>query len=72
MIFSGFALGSLMGGILYKNLGGVLTLRILSVLAALSALMYFVLHILYLKHVTPGERLDAWKHQLMKCVFLTS
>ncbi|XP_026827205.1 major facilitator superfamily domain-containing protein 6 isoform X2 [Ooceraea biroi] len=50
----GFAVGSLIGGILYKKLGGALTLRILSVLAAFSALMYFILHTLYLKHVTPA------------------
>ncbi|EZA54591.1 Major facilitator superfamily domain-containing protein 6-B [Ooceraea biroi] len=57
-----FAVGSLIGGILYKKLGGALTLRILSVLAAFSALMYFILHTLYLKHVTPDTRSNVeWR-----------
>lgn len=55
-MFSGYALGSLIGGILYKKVGGAATLRIFSGLAAFSALMYFVFHTLYLKHKTPGKR----------------
>lgn len=55
MIFIGFAVGSLIGGILYKKVGGAITLRIFSAIAAFSALMYFVLHTLYLKHNTPGK-----------------
>lgn len=54
-IFSGFAVGSLIGGILYKKVGGAITLRIFSLLAAFSALMYLILHNLYLKHKTPGK-----------------
>lgn len=54
-IFSGFAVGSLIGGILYKKVGGAITLRIFSILAAFSALMYFILHNLYLKDRTPGK-----------------
>ncbi|XP_012261185.2 major facilitator superfamily domain-containing protein 6 [Athalia rosae] len=49
----GFALGSLIGGILYKRVGGSRTLQIYSVLAAASSVAYFLLHVLYLKHVTP-------------------
>lgn len=52
----GFAIGSLIGGILYKKVGGATTLKIFSVLAAFSAFMYFILHILYLKHKTPDTR----------------
>jgi len=54
-ISSGFAFGSLIGGILYKNVGGATTLQIFSALAAFSAFMYLILHILYLKHKTPGK-----------------
>ncbi|KAL6263024.1 hypothetical protein P5V15_005820 [Pogonomyrmex californicus] len=58
----GFAVGSLIGGVLYKKVGGAKTLQIFSVLAALSAFMYFVLHILYLKHRTPDTRNNVeWK-----------
>ncbi|XP_011164629.1 major facilitator superfamily domain-containing protein 6 [Solenopsis invicta] len=52
----GYALGSLIGGILYKKVGGATTLRILSGLSAFSAFMYLILHILYLKHKTPDTR----------------
>lgn len=52
----GFAVGSLIGGILYKKVGGATTLRIFSGLAASSAFMYLILHILYLKHKTPDAR----------------
>ncbi|XP_011871570.1 PREDICTED: major facilitator superfamily domain-containing protein 6 [Vollenhovia emeryi] len=54
----GYAVGSLIGGILYKKVGGATTLRIFSGLAAFSAFMYLILHTLYLKHKTP----DARKH----------
>ncbi|KAL0114118.1 hypothetical protein PUN28_011437 [Cardiocondyla obscurior] len=53
----GFAVGSLIGGILYKKVGGVRTLRIFSTLAACSAFMYLILHILYLKNKTPGKKI---------------
>ncbi|XP_078033340.1 major facilitator superfamily domain-containing protein 6 isoform X2 [Augochlora pura] len=58
----GFAIGSLVGGILYKLLGGVTTLRLLSSLAAVTALMYFILHVLYLKHTMPETKTTVeWK-----------
>lgn len=63
VIFSGYAVGSLIGGILYKKVGGATTLRIFSMLAAISALMYLVLHILYLKHETPGEKSNILNRQ---------
>ncbi|XP_077266783.1 major facilitator superfamily domain-containing protein 6-like isoform X1 [Temnothorax americanus] len=58
----GFAVGSLIGGILYKQVGGATTLRIFSVLAAFSAIMYLILHTLYLKHRTPDARKNVeWR-----------
>ncbi|XP_020278961.1 major facilitator superfamily domain-containing protein 6 isoform X2 [Pseudomyrmex gracilis] len=52
----GFAVGSLIGGLLYKKVGGAITLRIFSILATFSALMYLILHISYLKYKTPDTR----------------
>lgn len=49
----GFAMGSLIGGILYKKLGGAQTLQIFSTLAAVTSLAYLLLHTLYLKHAMP-------------------
>ncbi|XP_076650977.1 major facilitator superfamily domain-containing protein 6 [Halictus rubicundus] len=58
----GFAIGSLAGGILYKLLGGVTTLRLLSSLAAVTALMYLILHLIYLKHTMPDTKSTVeWK-----------
>jgi len=56
-IFLGLSIGSLIGGILYKELGGSVTLRIFSAFAAFSALTYFILHIFYLKYET-GKKLN--------------
>lgn len=67
-IFSGFAVGSLIGGILYKKVGGAITLRIFSILAAFSALMYLILHNLYLKHKTPGKNSQVI-FKLLRCDF---
>lgn len=61
-IFSGYAVGSLLGGILYKKIGGAKTLRIFALLAGFSALMYSILHSVYLKHQTPGEGLNNFIH----------
>jgi len=55
----------LIGGILYKNVGGATTLQIFSVLAAFSAFTYFVLHILYLKHKTPGKESSNFNRRNM-------
>ncbi|XP_011261876.2 major facilitator superfamily domain-containing protein 6 [Camponotus floridanus] len=58
----GFAVGSLIGGILYNKVGGAITLRIFSILAIFSALMYLILHNLYLKYKTPDTRNNVeWK-----------
>ncbi|XP_011871576.1 PREDICTED: major facilitator superfamily domain-containing protein 6-like [Vollenhovia emeryi] len=54
----GLLVGSLGGGFLYKTFGGIITLRIFSVLAALAALIYFILYTLYLKHKTIGKKLN--------------
>ena len=56
-IFSGYALGSLVGGILYKKFGGAITLKIFSILAVFSAFMYFILYTSYLKYKIPGKEL---------------
>lgn len=63
VILSGYAVGSLVGGILYKEVGGAITLRIFSMLAAVSALMYLILHTLYLKYNTPGEKSSNFNRQ---------
>ncbi|XP_011868136.1 PREDICTED: uncharacterized protein LOC105562158 isoform X4 [Vollenhovia emeryi] len=52
----GLSIGSLVGGFLYKTFGGIITLRIFSVLAALAALIYFILYTFYLKHKTTDTR----------------
>ncbi|KAG5345575.1 MFSD6 protein, partial [Acromyrmex charruanus] len=67
----GLSVGSLIGGVLFKKFGGIMTLRIFSVFAAFSALTYFVLHIFYFKqfnHKTDTRNInwrkldDAQKH----------
>lgn len=49
-------MGSLIGGVLYKNLGGAITLRIYSFVAALTAVSYLILHATYLRHVMPQTK----------------
>ncbi|XP_015598871.1 major facilitator superfamily domain-containing protein 6 [Cephus cinctus] len=51
----GFSIGSLIGGILYKKLGGSMTLKILSTLAAATSFLYLVLHLLYLQYAMPAR-----------------
>ena len=55
----GFAIGSLIGGILYKLYGGIITLRIFSSIAATTAFIYLILYLTYLKDVTPGNKIDS-------------
>ncbi|XP_076242063.1 major facilitator superfamily domain-containing protein 6 [Calliopsis andreniformis] len=58
----GFAIGSLIGGILYKVFGGVITMRIFSLCAIIAAFSYLILHIVYLKELTPGTKKNAeWR-----------
>ncbi|XP_015434895.1 PREDICTED: major facilitator superfamily domain-containing protein 6 [Dufourea novaeangliae] len=58
----GFAIGSLIGGILYKLFGGVTTLRLFSSLAAITAFMYLILYVVYLKHTMPDTKKTVeWK-----------
>lgn len=58
----GYALGSLIGGVFYKELGGNITLRVFSLIAAVSAVMYLILHLVYLKSRTPETRTKVeWK-----------
>lgn len=54
----GFAIGSLISGILYTNFGGVITLRIFSLLAACTSVLYFIFYITYLKHTIPETAHD--------------
>lgn len=49
----GFAIGSLISGILYKNFGGVFTLRVLTLLAACTSIFYYIFYITYLKYSIP-------------------
>ncbi|XP_036148491.1 major facilitator superfamily domain-containing protein 6 [Monomorium pharaonis] len=57
----GYLVGSLIIGALYKKFDGTVTLRIFSAFAVLSALTYFILHILYLKPKTPGKKSVSFK-----------
>ena len=52
-LFVGFAIGSLIGGILYKEFGGALTMRIYATLAVLTSVAYLIMHLAYLKHAMP-------------------
>ncbi|XP_031773730.1 major facilitator superfamily domain-containing protein 6-A isoform X2 [Apis florea] len=58
----GFAIGSLIGGILYKLFGGVITLRIFSSIAAITAFIYLILYLKYLKDMIPDTKNNIeWK-----------
>ncbi|KAK1120051.1 hypothetical protein K0M31_012779 [Melipona bicolor] len=58
----GFAIGSLIGGILYKLYGGIMTLRIFSSIAATTAFIYLILYLAYLKDVIPDTKNNIeWK-----------
>ncbi|XP_018392091.1 PREDICTED: major facilitator superfamily domain-containing protein 6-like [Cyphomyrmex costatus] len=52
----GFLIGNLVVGVSYEKFGGTITMRIFSVFAALSAIVYFLFHVLYLKHKTSDLR----------------
>ncbi|XP_025990967.2 major facilitator superfamily domain-containing protein 6-A [Solenopsis invicta] len=66
----GFSVGSLFSGIMYRKFGGIMTFRIFAAFAAFSALTYFILYHIYLKHETSVARSnikwreinDAQKH----------
>lgn len=72
----GFAVGSLIGGILYEVFGGVVTMRVFSLCAIITAFMYLILHIVYLKDTTPDTKKDVeWKtpeEATNKCVVADS
>ncbi|KYN39670.1 Major facilitator superfamily domain-containing protein 6, partial [Trachymyrmex septentrionalis] len=66
----GLSVGNLIGGILFKKFKGIMTLRIFSVFAAFSALIYFVLHIFYFKRFK--QKIDTrnnieWRNLTSKC-----
>ncbi|XP_070519204.1 major facilitator superfamily domain-containing protein 6-like isoform X2 [Cardiocondyla obscurior] len=46
----GYAVGGLLAGYLIKKVGSSMTFRIYAGLAALSALLYFIIYVSYLKH----------------------
>ncbi|XP_014208100.1 major facilitator superfamily domain-containing protein 6-B [Copidosoma floridanum] len=49
----GFAIGSLIGGLLYKQFGGIFTLKIYSGLALVTSIAYTIIHLAYLRRVMP-------------------
>lgn len=51
-------MGSLIGGILYKTIGGAFTLRVFSSLAVLAAITYLLLYTLVLKDKMPNTKTD--------------
>ncbi|KAL7300046.1 hypothetical protein TKK_0007056 [Trichogramma kaykai] len=50
----GFALGSFIGGMLYKHYSGIVTLRIFASLAATASIVYLITHLTYLRHLMPA------------------
>ncbi|XP_066599313.1 major facilitator superfamily domain-containing protein 6 isoform X2 [Prorops nasuta] len=60
----GFAVGSLIGGIMYKNLGGADTFRLFASLATVTSIAYLITHVTYLRHqvldVDDGNK-ATWK-----------
>ncbi|XP_053598323.1 major facilitator superfamily domain-containing protein 6 [Microplitis demolitor] len=54
----GFAVGSLVGGVLYKIIGGQMTLRLFSLLAIVTAILYLILFMTILKDGMPKTKND--------------
>ena len=54
----GFAIGSLISGVLYNNVGGVSTLRYFTFLAACTSVLYFIFYVTYLKYTIPKTGTD--------------
>ncbi|XP_063992329.1 major facilitator superfamily domain-containing protein 6 isoform X2 [Diachasmimorpha longicaudata] len=52
----GFALGSLLGGILYKKIGGPATLQVFAAIAGLTAAIYFITYWTILKEKMPKTK----------------
>lgn len=55
VISLGYAIGSFLGGFLFRKVGGRRTLKIYSGLATFSALVYIISYTLYLKR-TSGKK----------------
>ncbi|CAG5076595.1 Similar to Mfsd6: Major facilitator superfamily domain-containing protein 6 (Mus musculus) [Cotesia congregata] len=55
----GFALGSFIGGILYKMIGGAMTLRLFSLLSILTAISYLILYVTILKDGMPKTKNES-------------
>lgn len=56
VLFTGYALGSLIGGILYHEIGGVTTFRVFSILALIAGIVYLLLYIKILKNNMPDTK----------------
>ncbi|XP_011312345.1 major facilitator superfamily domain-containing protein 6 [Fopius arisanus] len=52
----GFALGSLLGGIMYKKMGGPATLQSFSALAGITAVAYFIIYTTILREEMPKTK----------------
>ncbi|KYN05807.1 PREDICTED: uncharacterized protein LOC108771338 [Cyphomyrmex costatus] len=57
----GYAIGSFLGGFLFRKVGGRRTLRIYSGIATLSALVHIILYTLYLKRTSDTRNNVEWK-----------
>ncbi|XP_011058182.1 PREDICTED: major facilitator superfamily domain-containing protein 6-like [Acromyrmex echinatior] len=57
----GYAIGSFLGGFLFRKIGGQRTLRVYSGLAILSALVYIILYTLYIKRTSDTRNKVEWK-----------
>lgn len=51
-------MGSLVGGVLYKIIGGQMTLRLFSLLAIVTAILYLILFMTILKDGMPKTKND--------------
>lgn len=59
-IFLGYTIGNFLAGFLIKEVGSRMTFRIYSGLAALSAFVYIIIYISYLRHTTGKKFIDLW------------
>ncbi|KYQ46343.1 Major facilitator superfamily domain-containing protein 6 [Trachymyrmex zeteki] len=57
----GYAIGSFLGGFLFRKVGGRRTLKIYSGLATFSALVYIISYTLYLKRTSDTQNSVEWK-----------
>lgn len=60
-IVLGYAIGSLIGGFLYKYSGGQKALQIFSSIALCCAIIHFILYVTILKNSAPGKSEKNYK-----------